>query len=467
MNRNNFLIHLTLASVLILVAAFAGQLRKWQKHWHMRPTPVITRTFHCSDRDLLTRLQHQGTPEVLVRFRPGTTREAIETITARLHDRLEDSIESVDGLTVIDDLDDADSQVVADTYSSFPEVEYAEPNYEVTFYHSGGGHEHRHANDPLLPQQWALANDGSLGGKENADISATQAWVTTTGSEEIVVAVLDSGVDYTHPDLKHNIWNRPDGIAEYEDRELGVINDLHGYNAMQNSGDPMDENGHGTHCAGIIGAEGENNIGIAGINWNVKIMPLKFMDAGGVGTTQAAVEAINYVIQRKRAGVNVRVISASWGSRQKSRALEDIIRQASQEGILFVAASGNSHSNNDRSPQYPASYNLPNVLSVAALNRQDELANFSNFGPKSVHIAAPGAEILSTWLHDEYEVHSGTSMATPMVAGVAALVLSKYPEMSVEELRSRLLNSVDKIPSLQGKVVSEGRIDAAKAVNGH
>ena len=229
-------------------------------------------------------------------------------------------------------------------------------------------------------------------------------------------------------------------------------------------GDPMDDNGHGTHCAGIIGAEGGNEIGISGVNWKVKIMPLKFMNSGGFGTTKDAIEAINYVIDRKRAGVNVRVISASWGSRMRSQALGDVIRKAQEAGILFVAASGNDSANTDQFPQYPAGYDLANVISVAALNRQDELASFSNYGAKSVHLAAPGANILSTWLGNEYEEHSGTSMATPMVSGVAALVLSKRPQLSVDELRSVLLKSVDKLPQLNGKVSTGGRINAAKAV---
>jgi len=186
------------------------------------------------------------------------------------------------------------------------------------------------------------------------------------------------------------------------------------------------------------------------------------MNAGGFGTTKDAVEAINYVIDRKRAGVNVRVISASWGSTQRSRALEDVIRKAYEEGILFVAASGNASTDNDRSPHYPSSYN--NVLSVAALDRNDQLASFSNFGVKSVQIAAPGKDILSTWLGNDYEEHSGTSMATPVVAGVAALVVANEPRISVGDLQKKLLASVDKLNSLKGKVASGGRINAAKAV---
>ena len=276
--------------------------------------------------------------------------------------------------------------------------------------------------------------------------------------------MLDSGVDYTHEDLAGNMWKRPASIEAYHDDELGTMDDEFGFNAIDFASDPMDENGHGTHCAGIIGAEGENNIGIAGVNWKVQIMPLKFMNAGGFGTTKDAIEAINYVIDRKKAGVNVRIISASWGSTQKSRALEDIIRKAYENDILFVAAAGNATVNNDRTPHYPSSYNVPNVVSVAALDRNDELAKFSNWGVKSVAIAAPGVDILSTWLGNAYEEKSGTSMATPVVSGVAALVLAEHPRLSVDELKQKLLGSTDPIVALKGKTVTGGRINAAKAL---
>ncbi|HKN81904.1 MAG TPA: S8 family peptidase, partial [Pyrinomonadaceae bacterium] len=404
-------------------------------------------------------------PEVLVKFRSGVSQETIENIISRLHDRVEDRIESDPGLEAIDDLDNADAATVVAEYSRLPEVEYAEPNFEIEQDTIDGPQAPVRPRDPQFDDQWALANSGQRGGKEGADISATLAWAKTTGSEDVVVAVLDSGVDYTHEDLAGNMWTRPDGMAPYHDNELGTIDDENGFNAIDNTSDPMDENGHGTHCAGIIGAEGENDLGIAGVNWKVQIMPLKFMNAGGFGTTKDAIEAINYVIDRKKAGVNVRVISASWGSTQKSRALEEVIRKAYENDILFVAAAGNASTNNDKSPHYPSSYNVPNVISVAALDRHDQLASFSNYGAKSVAIAAPGVEILSTWLGNGYEEKSGTSMATPVVSGVAALILAEHPHMSVDELRKKLLDSTDPIVALKGKTVTGGRINAAKAVS--
>lgn len=465
MNRSNIILQVALAIVIILIAAFAGQYRRWQKEWRsaIRIMPSHKEEI-VFDRNEVDETPLTSPPEVLVKFRAGVSEDAIRTITSKLNDRVEDEIESVEGLAAIDDLDDAEAESIASEYRTLPEVEYAEPSYSISLYHAGGGSKHVHPNDPRFFEQWALDNAGQNGGREGADIGAMRAWATTTGSDEIVVAVLDSGVDYTHSDLVNNIWKRPVNIKLYEDRELGSIQDTFGYNSLENSGDPMDDNGHGTHCAGIIGAEGGNEIGISGVNWKVKIMPLKFMNAGGFGTSKDAIEAINYVIDRKRSGVNVRVISASWGSKIRSRALADVIKKAYESGILFVAASGNSSANTDRMPEYPAGYNLGNVISVAALNRNDELASFSNYGVKSVHIAAPGAEILSTWLGNEYEVRSGTSMATPVVAGVAALVLSKQPKLGVDELRALLLKSVDKVPSLAGKTANGGRINAAKAV---
>ena len=481
MNRHKFTVHLALAAALVLLAALVGQVRRLD--WQKEPVPqTVTQEAAPADQDEdqdeaeAAESEGESGParaEVLVRFRAGTPEERIQADAARLHDRVEDEIESVEGLVAVEDLDGEDAEEVVRDYASLPEVEYAEVNEVIhveplesssisTRFVSPefeGG-----PNDPLLAEQWGLINTGQRDGKSRADISALAAWSKTHGSQKVVVAVLDSGVDYTHPDLANNMWHRPDDLDMYFDPQLGVMDDYDGFSAVGEERDPMDENGHGTHCAGIVGAEGDNGEGIAGVNWKVEIMPLKFMGKGGFGTTKDAIEAINYVIQRKRDGVNVRVISASWGSRQRSKALEDVIRKAGEADILFVAAAGNDSADADRAPHYPSGYKLPNVVSVAALDRRDQLASFSNYGSKSVHLAAPGKEILSTWLDGAYEEHSGTSMATPFVAGVAALVLSVEPNLSVKDLRERLFNTVDKLDSLQGKVVTGGRVNAARAV---
>jgi len=468
MNRKNIWVQLSIALALVMMAAFAGALRKWITK-RRQPVAVRMRTTD-SNRTTNTTSESQKLikhAEVLVRFRSGVTDEAIRRVVQRLNDQVEDRIESIPGLDVIEDEDGQDVASVIAQYRAMPEVEYAEGNIEIKLDHEVAGGPHVHTNDEMFWRQWGLFNNGRDGGKFGADISAMRAWTVTNGSDRVVVAVLDSGVDYSHPDLANNIWSRPPIILPYEDSDLTAnspVDDVHGFNVLEDTGDPMDDNGHGTHCAGIIGAEGNNGIGIAGVNWNVKIMPLKFTDSEGTGTTKDAIEAINYVINRKRAGVNVRIISASWGSTERSRALEDVIRKAYEEGILFVAAAGNSSSDNDKTPHYPSGYNVGNVIAVAALNRQDELASFSNYGAKSVHIGAPGVEILSTWLNHSFEEKKGTSMATPFVAGVAALILAENPTMSVDDLRAKLLKSVDPVPSLRGKVSSGGRINAAKAV---
>jgi subtilisin family serine protease len=465
MNRNNFLIHLALAVVLILIAAFAGQLNRGRTQWksQIRIIPAAEKKRATTTTDIaLAESRLKGQAEILVKFKPGVSQEAIDALTSRFNDRVEDRIENAPGWESIDDQDDVDPNLAVAQYLAQPEVEYAEPNYAIELDAFESALPPIHPSDPRFEDQWALANSGQRGGKQGADISAMHAWMTTTGSDKVVVAVLDSGVDYTHEDLAPNMWKRPASIAPYQDDQLGTIEDEDGYNAIDNAGDPMDENGHGTHCAGIIGAEGGNNVGITGVNWKVRIMPLKFMNAGGFGTTKDAIEAINYVIDRKKAGVNVRIISASWGGTQRSRALQEVIQKAYENDILFVAAAGNSSVNNDRSPHYPSSY--PNVLSVAALDRHDQLAKFSNWGVKSVAVAAPGVDILSTWLGNSYEEKSGTSMATPVVSGIAALIVAENPRISVDQLKKRLLASTDPIVALKGKTATGGRVNAAKAL---
>jgi subtilisin family serine protease len=477
MNRNNIWIHIGLAAVMITLAAILGQLGRWQDKLH---TAKLNEDKALSERRAKTvnvPASETTDPEVMVRFRPGVSLQQIRAIAAANNDRLEDEIESVNGLVAIDDLDDATPEAVAAQYDSLKDVvSYAEPNFKIQLdeptrpgpvpqdlVHRPYYDPHM-PNDPQFEEQWALNNLGKNGGKTGADLSALKAWAKVTGSRDVVVAVLDTGIDYTHKDLVANMWTRPDSVPEYSDDELGTFDDIHGFDADATIGDPMDDNGHGTHCAGIIGAEGDNDEGIAGINWKAQIMPLKFLGRGGFGTTKNAIEAINYAIDRKKHGVNLRVINASWGSTQYSRALEDAIRAAGNEGILFVAAAGNNSTDNDRRAHYPSNYNLPNVISVAALDRSDSLASFSNYGVKTVHLAAPGRDILSTWLGDEYREASGTSMAAPQVSGVAALILSNEPKLSVAKLRERLLASVDKIDSLNGKTATGGRLNAAKAL---
>ena len=305
----------------------------------------------------------------------------------------------------------------------------------------------------------ALNNTGQNGGTAGDDIKATQAWSITTGSKNVVVAEIDSGVDYTHADLAANIWTKPNAGKD------GFSGDVHGYDFVDNNGNPMDQNGHGTFVAGEIGAVGNNGAGVTGVDWNVTIMPLKFLGANGSGYTSDAIRAINYaVMERTQYGVNVRVINASWSSSAIDTGLNAAIQAAGNAGILFVAAAGNSASNNDVAPQYPSSSGLANVVSVAASDAGDQLASFSDYGANTVNLAAPGVDIYSTLPGGKYGYLSGTSMATPLVAGAAALAWAADPNATVAQVRSALLQGVTKIPALAGKVSSGGILNACNTL---
>jgi subtilisin-like proprotein convertase family protein len=282
-----------------------------------------------------------------------------------------------------------------------------------------------------------------------------------------VVGVVDTGVDYNHEDLAANMWVNPAEIPGngVDDDANGVIDDVHGFNAITGSGDPMDDHDHGSHCSGTIGAVGSNGIGVAGVNWEVQIMALKFLNAGGSGTLEDAVAAIDYAVAQRNAGVNLRVLSNSWSGGGFTQTLLDAIESANASGIMFVAAAGNASNDNDANPTDPASYEATNVVAVAATDHNDELAGFSSFGATSVDLGAPGVDVLSTTRNNTYSVFSGTSMATPHVAGVAALVLSANDTLTVEELKDALLTSGDPIPALEGVTLSGRRLNAASALD--
>jgi subtilisin family serine protease len=304
------------------------------------------------------------------------------------------------------------------------------------------------SNDPQLSNLWGLTK-----------IDASQAWNVSTGSQSVVVAVIDTGVDYTDPDLAANIWTNPNAGKD------GFTGDVHGYNFVDNDGNPMDDNGHGTHVAGILGAVGNNGQGVVGVNWSVSIMPLKFLNSDGTGYLSDAIRAINYVtMERTQFGVNVRVINASWGGSESSAALQSAIQAANSAGILFVTAAGNNGTNNDTTAQYPADYTAANVISVAASDQNDKLASFSNYGATSVDLAAPGVSIYSTLPGNKFATYSGTSMATPYVTGVAALCWAVDPNATVAEVRNALLQGVDPLAAMSGKLVSGGRLDAYKTL---
>jgi len=348
--------------------------------------------------------------------------------------------------------------------SARPEVAYAEPNYVV--------HALETPNDPYFGNLWGLKNTGQViqgvAGKPGADISATSAWNSTTGSAANVVAVVDTGIDYYHPDLAPNVWSAPSSFT------IGVGTTpitcpagSHGFNAITWTCDPYDDNGHGTHVSGTIGAVGNNSVGVAGVNWTANIMAVKFLNSSGIGFTADAINAIEFAVEAKAAlGVNVRVLSNSWGGGALSLPLLDEIDRANLWDILFVAAAGNSASNNDVDPHYPASYTTAsNVVAVAATDNTDALASFSDYGKNSVHLGAPGVNVFSTLPGATYGFLSGTSMATPHVSGAAALVLSICNPLDTPGLKAALLNSVDPIPALSGITITGGRLNVNKAVS--
>jgi len=336
-----------------------------------------------------------------------------------------------------------------------PAIEFIEPDYIVK---ADGV-----PNDPLFPLQWSLRNTGQQGGIVGADIDAVGAWDQVTGSSQVIVAIIDSGVDWHHPDLAANIFTNPGEIPanEIDDDGNGYIDDVHGFDFFNYDGDPMDENGHGTHVAGIIGAVGNNGVGITGVAWRVQLLPAKFLGADGSGATSSAIAAIEYAVD-----MGAVVLNNSWGGGPPSEALRAAILVANDAGALFVAAAGNDGANNDEFPHYPSSFHVPNMISVASSSRTDARSEFSNYGPVSVDLAAPGSLILSTLPDGETAVESGTSMAAPHVSGALALLKSRYPTMPAATMKTVILSSTDRIPALEGLIATGGRLNVLRMLAG-
>jgi hypothetical protein len=341
-------------------------------------------------------------------------------------------------------------------YQARSDVRYVQPNYRLRAIAM--------PDDPRFDELWGMNNTGQTGGTADVDIDAPEAWETSTGSQDVVVAVIDTGVDYTHPDLAANMWVNDGEIAGngIDDDGNGFIDDVYGYDFANDDGDPMDDYGHGTHCSGTIGAVGNNGIGVAGVCWNVRIMALKFLDANGDGYDSDAIEAIDYAIQ-----MGASLTSNSWGGTGYSQALYEAISRARSAGQLFVAAAGNDTVDNDDATyaSYPAAYELDNIVSVAAVDSNNDLSWFSNYGATSVDLAAPGEDILSTVPDGGYDSYDGTSMACPHVAGAAALLLSVRPDASYSELKSYLMDSVEPNDALDGLMVSGGTLNLANALS--
>jgi len=362
---------------------------------------------------------------------------------------------SFTGLLEINLMNGLDVNEVLDTYRASSSILLAEADMRIQ------ADSLATPTDTYYDLLWGLDNDGQSSGTVDADIDAARAWEITTGSSSVIVAIIDTGVDYNHVDLAANIWTNSGEIAGngIDDDGNGYIDDIYGYDFANDDSDPMDDQGHGTHVAGTIGAVGDNGIGVAGVAWNVQIMALKFLDSSGSGYTSDAVRALDYAVQN-----GAQVSNNSWGGGGYSSTLLNAIMRAREEGHIFVAAAGNNSSDNDINPSYPANYSADNIISVAATDRNDQLASFSNFGEMTVHLAAPGVDIASTYLNNQYAYMSGTSMATPHVTGVVALVLSEHPDWTYSQVIDSILDSADSLDSLESKTITGGRLNAAAAL---
>ncbi|WP_105188924.1 S8 family serine peptidase [Pseudoalteromonas sp. T1lg48] len=319
-------------------------------------------------------------------------------------------------------------------------------------------------SDSMFGDLWGMHNTGQQGGVAGADISANEAWDITTGSDEVVIGIIDTGMWHPHNDLAANVWTNPGEIPgdNIDNDGNGYRDDMHGINAYHDLGALTDWHGHGTHVAGTIGAE-HNTQGVAGVNANVKMIGCAFINENG-GLTEDALQCFDYMIDLKQRGVNIVATNNSWGGGGFQQIMKDGIQALSNENILFVAAAGNSSRDNDVQPSYPASYDVPNVIAVASTTRNDTMSTFSQWGQQSVDLGAPGSDIVSTVLNNQYESFSGTSMATPHVTGAAALIAARNPNLSMAEIKDLLINSGDTIPALVGKTVSGKRLNIHRAL---
>ncbi len=405
--------------------------------------------------------------QLIVKYKAGVEQNVIQTSLQRAGLRVLRSSEALGFLhcatntVTVQAANDAVQTCQAD-----PNIDYVEPNYYLyavetipegePFALKQGSP--RVPNDPRFGEQWNMRNSN------DADIDGPEAWATQTGSNDVLVAIIDTGIDYNHEDLQEQMWRNPgesgDGKENngVDDDNNGYKDDYRGWNFVFNNNDPYDNNQHGTHCAGMVGAVGNNGKGIAGVNWRVKMMAIKFLDQNGSGTTEDAAEAIIYSTK-----MGAKVLSNSWGGGENSRTLQDAIQYASDRGVLFIAAAGNESSNTDRVANYPSTYQVPNVVAVASSDRNDALSSFSNYGRYTVDLAAPGSSILSAQPLNRYQLLSGTSMATPHVAGVAALIWAQYPTLTMHQVLVRLLGSTDRKNAFIGRMITGGRLNAANA----
>jgi subtilisin family serine protease len=381
---------------------------------------------------------------VIVRFASDASTQERADIRAAA-DVKRDATLPVRGLELVDPEPGVSVSAAVADLERMDGVVYAEPDHVVR--------QTAVPNDPLLSYEWDLSA-----------IRAPEAWDVTTGSAQVTVAVVDTGIDAAHPDLAPNLWTNPGesgGGREtngLDDDGNGRIDDVHGWDFVDHDAQPQDGNGHGTHVSGTIAARGNDATGVAGLNWSSALMPLRVLGDDGSGFVSAAIRAYTYAARN-----GARVVNASLGGPTFSRAEHDAL--AAAPNTLFVVAAGNDGADNDTTPDYPCDYDLANVICVAASDHDDALASFSNYGPVNVDLAAPGVDIASTWPGASYALLDGTSMASPHVAGAAALLLAHDGSLSVAGLRSALLGSVQPVAALAGRVATGGRLDVAAALS--
>jgi RHS repeat-associated protein len=392
-------------------------------------------------------LQQQVIPayrdhELLVRFRAGLGQQEKDRVIAAVGARNKRKLQGDSGIEQLElpasrDVDSAALQMLAD-----PRVELAEPNFLIS-------KAELLPNDTHFNEQWALRNTGQDGGHFGSDVNTGSAWSTTTGSKATVIAVIDSGIDFTHPDLATNQWTNPRPSA----------NDLHGWDYVTNDAEIQDGQGHGTAVAGIIAAEGDNTFGIAGVMWHASLMSLRVLDNTGTGDIASAIEAIDYATTH-----GAQVINLSWGTTAESFALKDALTRALRRDVAVVCSAGNDGKNLEASPYYPASFGLPNLISVAATDNFDQLASWSNWGAQNIAVAAPGINLLTTKMGGGYGNVSGTSAAVPLVTGIAGLIKTFRPTTNVRLLAQYISQGARPVAGLSGKVTSGGVANAAGAL---
>lgn len=395
--------------------------------------------------------------EFVVKLKPGMMRMSTQALSSQLNGFVTQKISGQDIVVVKKAVFQTNDSAVK-SLNENPMVEIAEPNFIYRI--------NKAPSDPMYAQTWGLGNVGQSDPKNQVgvagiDINAERAWEIQTGTREKIIAVIDTGIDHTHPDLVDNMWQNEaeaKGTTGVDDDNNGVVDDIYGYNAITNSGNSKDDQGHGSHCAGTIGARANNGIGVAGVNWNVRMMSVKFLDAGGSGSLADAIKAIDYATK-----MGAHVMSNSWGGGGFSQTLLDSIERSNAAGAVFIAAAGNEYNNNDNSPTYPSTYQVANVISVAAIDNRGAKADFSNYGKKTVHLGAPGVNVMST-TGGGYKSYSGTSMATPHVAGVAALLWANEPNLTATEIKARLVATTRPLASMKGKTRTGGMVDAYGAL---